>query len=54
MVHKDLGIIQEQESLEKLGHIMRKGDYATLNLYVVKSMPSEVAGVRPTPSIYSM
>lgn len=49
-VSEDLSIIQEGEKTEKLGEKFRKGDYSTLNLYIVKDMPGNVAGVSTLPT----
>ncbi|KAF2466707.1 uncharacterized protein BDR25DRAFT_376838 [Lindgomyces ingoldianus] len=43
-VNKDLSIIQKGEKTQKLGEKFRKGDYSTLNLYIVKDMPGNTAG----------
>ncbi|PVH96668.1 hypothetical protein DM02DRAFT_534759 [Periconia macrospinosa] len=43
-VDQDLSIIDANEKTEKLGNKLRKGDYGTLNLYIVKDMPGNVAG----------
>lgn len=43
-VDADLAIIDANEKTEKLGNKLRKGDYASLNLYIVKDMPGNVAG----------
>jgi hypothetical protein len=43
-IDNDLSVIETGEKTEKLGAKLRKGDYASLNLYIVKDMPGNVAG----------
>ncbi|KAF2194473.1 hypothetical protein K469DRAFT_547688 [Zopfia rhizophila CBS 207.26] len=49
-VDADLSVITEGEGTDKLGKKLRKGDYATLNLYIVKDMPGNRAGDCTLPS----
>ncbi|KAJ4359581.1 uncharacterized protein N0V89_000136 [Didymosphaeria variabile] len=43
-VDRDLATVKDGEPTSKLGNKLRKGNYATLNLYIVKDMPRNVAG----------
>ncbi|KAF1956751.1 hypothetical protein CC80DRAFT_64705 [Byssothecium circinans] len=43
-IDADLSVIVTGEKTDKLGAKLRKGDYASLNLYIVKDMPGNVAG----------
>lgn len=44
-VDQDLAVVKPGEKTAKLGKKLRKGGYDTLNLYIVKDMPDNVAGV---------
>ncbi|KAF2641450.1 hypothetical protein P280DRAFT_479836 [Massarina eburnea CBS 473.64] len=43
-IDADLSVVDADEGIDRLGQRLRKGDFATLNLYVVKDLPGNTAG----------